>query len=158
MDALLFIILAGVFFVYVGQAATNGTFLSVASNAASTVFSGGKLSPAQIAAYASQAGFSGDDIVTAVAVALAESNGNPNAYDPETAAGAPEGLGSYGLWQIYLKAHPEFANYNLFDPAQNADAALQVWAAAGGSWNPWSTYKSGAYQAFIDTASQAVNA
>lgn len=158
LEIILFIILTGAFLVFVGQSATNGTFLSVASNAASTAFSGGKLTSQQIAAYAQQAGFSGGDLVIAVAVALAESKGDPNAYDPETAARAPQGMGSYGLWQIYLKAHPEFSSYNLYDPQQNADAALQVWASAGGSWSPWTTFTSGEYLAFLDTANQAVNA
>src|SRR5580700_1059943 len=106
------------------------------------------LTPAQISLYAQNAGFSGADLQTAVAIALAESGGNPVTYNPETAAGTPDGEGSYGLWQIYLNAHPEFAMENLYDPQTNANAAYSVYSAAGG-FSPWSTYGSGAYQAFL---------
>lgn len=117
---------------------------------------GAKLSAAQIAQYAALAGFQGSDLVTAVAVALAESGGDPNAYNPETAAGAPTGKGSYGLWQIYLNAHPEFAGQNLNDPQTNANAAFSVYRASGGAFTPWSTFNSGAYASNLDAAQAAV--
>ena len=104
----------------------------------------------QIAAVAAAAGFSGDDLATAVAVALAESGGNPQAYNPERAAGAPAGKGSFGLWQIYLNAHPEFAGQNLFDPQTNAAAAFAVYSAAGNSFRPWSTFTAGSYLAQLN--------
>lgn len=111
------------------------------------------LYPAQIAQVAANAGWSGNDLATAVAIALAESGGgNPNAYNSEpqdvpgnfgrTSSG--DGKGSYGLWQIYLAAHPEFAGANLLDPQTNANAAYAIYAIAGG-FHPWSTYTSGEY-------------
>jgi Lysozyme like domain len=106
------------------------------------------LTPAQIAYYAQNAGFSGNDLNIAVAIALAESSGNPNSYNPETAAGTPAGEGSYGLWQIYLHAHPEYSSANLYDPQTNANAAYAIYAAAGG-FSPWASYNSGAYQAYL---------
>jgi hypothetical protein len=106
------------------------------------------LTPAQISYYAQNAGFTGQDLITAVAIALAESSGNLNNYNPETAAGAPQGQGSYGLWQIYLYKHPEDAGVNLFDPQTNANAAFAIYSAAGG-FTPWTTYNSGAYQAYL---------
>lgn len=109
----------------------------------------GKLSIAQIAALASGAGFTGDDLTTAVAIALAESNGNPSAYNPETAAGAAQGAGSYGLWQIYLTAHPEYTADELIDPVQNASAAFAIYRATGYSFHPWSTFKNGAYLSYV---------
>ena len=111
-----------------------------------------------IAQYAEQAGFAGEDLLIAVAIALAESSGNARAYNPETAAGAPEGKGSYGLWQIYLHAHPEFAGQDLYDPQTNANAAFSVYTAAGNSFSPWSTFKNGAYQAKLDTAQNQIGA
>lgn len=120
--------------------------------------SSGNLSAAQIAQLAAAAGFSGNDIATATAVALAESGGNPAAYNPENAADAPEGLGSYGLWQIYLNDHPEYIDSNLFDPPTNAAAAFAVYQEAGNSFSPWSTFKSGAYAKYLSTAIGAVNA
>jgi Lysozyme like domain len=101
--------------------------------------------PNTIPGYAKAAGFTGADLAIAVAVALAESGGNPNAYNPETAAGTPQDMGSYGLWQIYLNAHPEFAGQNLLDPQTNANAAFSVYQAAGNSFKPWTTFKTGAY-------------
>jgi Lysozyme like domain len=110
----------------------------------------------QLLGLASQAGFSGADLATAVAVALAESSGNPDAYNPERAAGAAEGHGSFGLWQIYLEAHPEFAGQNLFDPQTNAAAAYAVYSAAGNSFRPWSTFVSGAYLTHLEAVNQAL--
>ena len=107
------------------------------------------MTTAQIFQLAAAAGFSGADLATAVAIAQAESSGNPNAYNPE---------GSYGLWQIYLPAHPEFASWNLYDPQQNAAAAYQVYKAAGYSFAPWSTFKGGQYLAYLPTVNAAASA
>jgi hypothetical protein len=116
------------------------------------------LSPAQIQAVAANAGFTGPNLTTAVAVALAESfpSGNEQSYNPETNApgGTPPGKGSYGLWQIYLRDHPEFASLNLYDPQTNAYAAYALWDAAGG-FHPWATYNSGAYQAYLSKVPSA---
>jgi hypothetical protein len=98
---------------------------------------------------AQNAGFSGNDALTAAAIAMAESSGNPRAYNPETAAGAPSGKGSYGLWQIYLNAHPEFEGQDLYDSATNATAAYSVFSDAGNSFSPWSTFKNGTYAQFV---------
>jgi len=111
-----------------------------------------------IAGYARNAGFTGLDLVTAVAVALAESGGDPNAYNPETAAGAPEGKGSYGLWQIYLNAHPEYEGVNLYDPQTNANAAFAIYRASGNTFRAWSTFKNGAYVAQLEAAQNQVSA
>lgn len=137
----------------------NGGSSSGISNAISQVtnFVTGNLTASQIATYAANAGFTGQDLITAVAIALAESSGNPNAYNPETAANTPSGQGSYGLWQIYLNMHPEFAGQNLYDPQTNANAAFQVYTEAGGTFTPWSTYSGGAYLAQLDAAQGAVN-
>lgn len=113
--------------------------------------------PTTIAQYARNAGFSGPDLVVAVAIAYAESSGNPNAYNPETAAGTPQGKGSYGLWQIYLKAHPEFASWNLYDPQQNANAAYSVYQAAGFSFRPWSTFTGDTFTQYLDKANAEVS-
>jgi hypothetical protein len=117
-----------------------------------------KLSIPQLIGLAQNAGFSGVDLQTAVAVALTESGGNPQAYNPERTAGAAEGHGSFGLWQIYTTAHPEFAGLNLTDPAVNAGAAFSVYTAAGNSFRPWSTFKNNAYVAHMDAVGQALAA
>lgn len=112
------------------------------------------LTASQIAYFARNAGFTGANLETAIAVALAESGGNPQAYNPETAAGTSPGEGSYGLWQVYLQAHPEFDGLNLYDPQTNANAAYSVFSASG--WGAWSTFNSGAYQAHLGAARAAL--
>jgi hypothetical protein len=110
----------------------------------------GNLTADQIAQYADQAGFTGPDLQVAVAVALAESSGNPGAIGDLT-------LGvSVGLWQINLKAHPEYSQQALLDPQTNANAAFDVYQAAGNSFSPWSTYKGGQYSSYIVQAQNGV--
>jgi Lysozyme like domain len=117
-----------------------------------------KLEIPQLIALAAGAGFVGDDLTTAVSIALAESGGDPNAYNPERAANTPQGYGSFGLWQIYLKAHPEYKGQNLFDPQLNASAAFAVYSSAGNSFRPWSTFGNGAYLAHVDTVNGIISA
>lgn len=104
----------------------------------------------EIKTVAENAGFTGDDLVTAVAVALAESGGNPQAHG-DTSLGS--GTGSFGLWQIYSDAHPEYGPdfTALYDPQTNADAAYAIYSAAGGKFTPWTTFKTGSYQGFLDS-------
>jgi hypothetical protein len=105
----------------------------------------GKLSQSQIQEYASNAGFSGDDLNTAVAIAMAESSGNPSAVgDLNITPG-----GSIGLWQVNLKAHPEYTAAQLTDPQTNANAAFAIYSAAGSAFTPWSTYNSGVYKQYL---------
>lgn len=111
-----------------------------------------------IARLAYNAGFRGDDLRTAVAIAYAESGGNPANYNPETAAGTPQGMGSVGLWQIYRKAHPDLAKLDLNDPQTNANAAFAVWTQAGKSFHPWATYQHGSFRHFLDRADKEVKA
>lgn len=117
----------------------------------------GKLSMVQIAQLAANAGFSGNDLPIACAICIAESNGNPNAYNPEHGAGAAQGKGSYGLWQIFITAHPEYTPQSLVDPQTNANAAFKIYQAAGNSFRPWSTFKNNAYQAHLADAQAAIS-
>jgi Lysozyme like domain len=105
------------------------------------------LTPADIRDVAANAGFAGADLDTAVAVSLAESHGDPSAYNSESQKGTPPGQGSYGLWQIYLWKHPEFAGINLMDPQENARVAYQLYSQHG--FTPWATFLSGKYRAFL---------
>lgn len=107
------------------------------------------LSGPQLTQLALQAGFPAADAPTAAAVALAESNGRTDAVSP---------TGDYGPWQINMRAHPAlFQQYIWNDPtgAQNAKMAFIVWQQAGGSFSPWSTYKSGRYKLFIGQTGSA---
>lgn len=120
----------------------------------------------QITQLAYNAGFRGNDLSRAVAIALAESgigNGqlasSTTAYNPETAAHTPIGSGSRGLWQVWGKGHPEYNNDTLYDPKVNAAAAFSLYKAAGG-FSPWTTASSvnGApprYLAYLPAAQSA---
>src|SRR5215469_18063594 len=77
----------------------------------------GEVTPDQILALAQGAG-SGGDPVTATAVALAESGGNPAALGQN-----PDGSRDRGLWQVNDRAHPDVADACAFDPSCNAQAA-----------------------------------
>jgi hypothetical protein len=121
---------------------------------------GSVLSPSQIQAYAANAGFTGDDLNTAVAIAMAESGGNPGAIGDRTLA--PTRGPSYGLWQINIgsNANPQFASVNLFDPQTNANAAYSIYSAIGGfgTTRGWTTYTGGQYQAYLNAVPAAPDA
>lgn len=118
-----------------------------------------KLSAEQIARYAYDAGFRGHGLSTAVAVALAESGGNPRAHN-----GVPPD-NSYGLWQINMigslgpdRRHQFHLDSNgeLFDPAANARAANAI-SGDGANFGPWTTYTSGAYRQYLHQARVAAH-
>src|SRR6476620_4474457 len=103
------------------------------------------LTIAQLRQYASNAGFSGTDLDIAVAVALAESEGNPKAHN----AKPPDD--SYGLWQINYYGSLRESRTKLFgppeglyDPQKNANAAFTIWKGSG--WKAWKTYTSEKYK------------
>jgi hypothetical protein len=122
------------------------------------------LSPAQIAGYAQAAGFSGANLITAIAIALAESSGNTWAIDNDS-----NGSQDQGLWQINTihagsypgmttdpgSGHMATAGTSvMFNPATNATAAFQI-SSSGSSFTPWSTFNNGAYSAFVGAATTA---
>jgi len=116
-----------------------------------------------IAQYARNAGFSGADLVTAVAIALAESGGDPKAFGDRELA--PDDGPSIGLWQINVgtKAHPEYTGANLTDPQTNANVAFTIYSRAGNSFRPWATFdpRDGStpkYLAHLSAATQEVSA
>ena len=116
-------------------------------------YKGQVLTPKQIAVWATQAGFTGNDVTTAVAVALAESGGRIDATNTNT-----NGSTDYGVWQINSIHADEFAKHPQWWSVENADMAHDIWAAAGNSWKPWTTYTSGAYNMFLGQASSAAGA
>lgn len=91
------------------------------------------LDPITIGKYAMQAGLPIAAVPVAVAVALAESGGNPN---------SDNGLAA-GLWQINYKVHTQYTAGMLKDPLANAKAMVTV-SRNGTDWSPWSVHPSSA--------------
>lgn len=113
------------------------------------------MTPEEIAAVARRSGFSDAEIPIAVAIAMAESGGNPNNHNPRP----PDD--SYGLWQINMlgdmgpKRRKQFgitSNKELFDPYVNGRAAYKVYKSQG--WGAWTVYTTNdpkrTYKRFLD--------
>jgi hypothetical protein len=103
------------------------------------------------------AGFRGGYLVIAVAVALAESRCVPSAVGTNgPTAGCANGSRDRGLWQINDCYHPNVSDACAFDAQCNANAAFAI-SSGGTNWQPWSTYKNGAYASWVDEAQNAVD-
>jgi hypothetical protein len=107
---------------------------------------------AELRSLAAHVGFA--DVVTAAAVAMAESGGDPCAQgDPNigTRSCTPNGRStSFGLWQIHVTPtiHAAYDPLKLLDPTYNAQAALAI-SKGGTDWTPWTTFTSGAYRRYM---------
>lgn len=78
---------------------------------------------------------------TALAVARAESNLNPQAYNPEWHRGCQ---GSIGIFQIAcIHDDPE----KLFEVEYNIQRAYEIYSEQG--WKPWGAYTNGNYRRYI---------
>lgn len=111
----------------------------------------GSSSGAELAARAAlAAGWTGEDAVTAVAIAGAESG-----YDPEAANASST---ARGMWQTMMSLHA--GKYgpgeSWTDPAANARVAHAIYEAQG--WGAWTVYTSGAYRAHLEEARAAIAA
>lgn len=120
---------------------------------ATTCAGQGRLSGTEIARLARAAGFPDAHLAIAVAVAMAESAGYPNATHLNT-----NGSTDFGVWQINTVHSALLAGGVWCVPAQNAAMAHSVWTTAGGSWTPWTTYNSGSYLTHLAVANQAAQA
>lgn len=112
---------------------------------------------------AKDAGFSGHNLVIAVAIAIAESSLNENALGDTTLTNRKWGP-SYGLWQIRSLTNPNKYNYpdnlrvddgSLCTPSKNAEAAFAIFSKYG--WEAWSTYKNGDYKKYMSKSLDAVS-
>jgi hypothetical protein len=117
----------------------------------------GTLSAAKVAASAAyQAGFRGEDLVTAVAIARVESTWNPEASNGS----------HFGLWQIAAEHKGMVPGWNsqadIFDPLLNARYAFALYSARPGSgeakFADWIPFEQADYRQHLDTARQAVAA
>jgi len=119
---------------------------------AATSEAGRTLTDFEIAETAYAVGFGyPSGVVTAVAVALAESRGRTHVIN--TAGNHPPSR-DRGLWQINDYYHPEVTDAMAFDPILCATAALRI-SNGGRDWHPWSTYVSGSYLQFTTRATAA---
>jgi hypothetical protein len=111
---------------------------------------GAQLNANQVAQVAYAAGFRGEDLVIAVAVAMGESGGSASALNAK-------GEHSVGLWQINRDAHGDRFGDDaaLHDPYVNAQAAFALYQERG--FRPWTVYTRGIYKGHLDTARAAVN-
>lgn len=116
------------------------------------------LSPEQIAQYAYAAGFRGEDLVLAVAIAMAESSGNPESVNNTPSTGDY----SVGLWQINYYSSLRAERTRMFgppegltNPAKNAAAAYTLYRNRGG-FRDWSTYNRGAHLRYMSAARSAI--
>jgi hypothetical protein len=117
----------------------------------------GSLRDAKVAATAAyQAGFRGEDLVTAVALARVESTWNPRATNGS----------HYGLWQIAGEHKGKVPGRNkpddIFDPVLNAKYAYALYQARPGSgeakFADWIPFQKEDHHKYFDIARQAVAA
>ncbi len=117
----------------------------------------GNLEAAKVAASAAyQAGFRGEDLVTAVAIARVESTWNPKATNGS----------HFGLWQIAQEHKGKVPGWNtqadIFDPLLNARYAFALYSARPGSgeakFADWIPFEKTDYHQYLDAARQAVAA
>lgn len=102
-----------------------------------------KLSASDIANAMRKAGWPETAIPVGVAVALAESGGNPTAVNRNN-----NGSTDYGLFQINTVHGSLLQQGDWSNPVDNSRMALTVWKNAGSKWTPWVAYNSGSYKKF----------
>lgn len=98
---------------------------------------------------------------TAVAIILAESGGDANAHNDNSATRD----NSYGLFQINLygdlrderaERYGLRSNANLFEPKRNAEIAYDLFKRRGNQFTDWSVYNNGSYLLKMPRALKAV--
>jgi hypothetical protein len=101
-------------------------------------------------------GIDRDNAAIATAIAWAESGFRDDAvgFNGPT-YGCPNGSRDRGLWQINDCYHGNIDDKCAFSPNCNAVAMYGI-SNFGTNWNPWSTYKNGAYTRYLAAAKVAV--
>lgn len=117
-----------------------------------------KVSDAQIAGLAAAQGLSGRALVVAVAVALAESDGDASVNGPNVTTNwgnGPFRTHAVGLWQILLgPGRPN--EIALRNPTTNA-LWMKKLSSGGKNWQPWEAYTNGRYLRYWTRAQKAAN-
>lgn len=122
---------------------------------------GGAMSAIDVARVYAQAGFTGDALVTMVAIARGESGWNPGAQGDTSITTGTWGP-SIGLSQIRsLNAQAGTGGWRdpqrLADPLFNARAAYAI-SNGGTNFQPWTVYSADIYQQYVAEARAAVSA
>lgn len=94
---------------------------------------------------ARRAGFTGQALATAVAVAMAESGGRENARGVNSDSRRTV---DRGPWQINSYWHREVPDAEAYNYDAAARHAFRI-SGGGRNWSPWTTYKTGAYRRYI---------
>lgn len=103
--------------------------------------------------YLQQAGLTGEALKMAWAIGMAESGGDPSAFNGDSSTGDQ----SYGLFQINmlgdlgparLAQYGLSSNDELFDPMVNIRVMIEM-SGNCTDWSPWSTYNRGDYEEFL---------
>jgi hypothetical protein len=112
-----------------------------------------------------RAGIPEKDVPVMVAIALAESMGDPEAIGDENLVDSKWDE-SIGLFQIRSLKNPNDPRFNkadklrikdrLFDPVYNAKAAYEI-SKKGKTWKDWTTFTEGTYKKFMDTSPSRSN-
>lgn len=117
----------------------------------------GTLTPAQLAQLAYAAGFrngsgyQGKGLTWAVAIALAESGGNPTARGVNSDSHHSV---DRGLWQINSYWHREVSDAQAYSPGGAATAAFKI-SKSGNDWHEWATFTNGKGAAQLGRAALA---
>ena len=100
-----------------------------------------QLTPAQLLSVLKDAGFKGNNLREAWAIAMRESNGRPNAFNGDLSTGDQ----SYGIFQINMigdlgpdrrDRYDLEKNSDLFNPYLNAEIAYKM-SRGGEDWSSW---------------------
>jgi hypothetical protein len=112
------------------------------------------LTDSQLVELLKAVGFKGKGLKTAWAVAKAESNGRPFAFN----GNVDTGDSSYGIFQINMIGNlgPDRKdkfnldlNAELFSPVKNAEIVLHM-TKKGTNWSSWSSYNKGAHYKWLN--------
>jgi hypothetical protein len=103
-----------------------------------------------IAEFAWDAGFRGEDHSIAIALTVPESGRRPTIENTHN----PDGSIDTGLWQI--NSSHGFDREQLKDPAFNAECAFKVFKGQG--WDAWVAFKRGLHEPSLDAAKVAMDA
>ncbi len=110
----------------------------------------------QAVVLAQAAGFTGDGLVTIVAIAIAESDLDPNARGTNGPTdGCPNGSVDRGVLQINSCYEAQFSDAQAYDPVAAFQAGWII-SQGGTRFQPWVTYTGGHYRAHVDDVRAAI--